>query len=126
MKNRSSFWLLLFTCVFLSCLIGFYIGRNTGRTHVDISTLKPSTSQSATSGSATEITNDPTIININTADSKELQTLPGIGPVLAQRIIDYRTEFGPFDSVYDLTLVNGIGLNTLEKLLDLITVGGES
>ena len=48
-------------------------------------------------------------ININTADQEELETLPGIGPVLAQRIIEFRDEFGLFREVEDLLLVKGIG-----------------
>jgi competence protein ComEA len=63
------------------------------------------------------------LVNINTADSETLQTLPGIGPALAGRIIDYRDEHGPFVTVDDLTAVKGIGEATLEKLRPLITVG---
>lgn len=61
-------------------------------------------------------------ININLATAEELDTLPGIGEVLAQRIIDYREEHGPFASVDDLVNVSGIGEVTLEELRDLITV----
>jgi competence protein ComEA len=56
------------------------------------------------------------IININTAAAAELELLPGIGPALAGRIIDYRTANGPFRTVEDLTKVRGIGPKTLEKL----------
>ena len=55
-------------------------------------------------------------MNINTADSEELETLPGIGPVKAQAIVDYRNESGNFSSIEDLDNVKGIGAKTLEKL----------
>ena len=55
-------------------------------------------------------------ININTATSEELQTLDGIGPAMASRIIEYRQANGSFESVDDLTNVSGIGEKTLQKL----------
>jgi comEA protein len=63
-------------------------------------------------------------VNINTAENWLLQALPGIGPTLAQRIIDYRTQNGPFPSTRELANVKGIGLDLYEKLKNLITVGG--
>lgn len=57
-------------------------------------------------------------VDLNTASLEELQTLRGIGPALAQRIIDYREENGPFRSVEDLMNVKGIGQATLEKFRD--------
>lgn len=61
-------------------------------------------------------------VNVNTAGATELETLPGIGEVLAQRIIDHREEHGPFASVDELIEVSGIGEVTLEELRDLVTV----
>lgn len=62
------------------------------------------------------------LVNLNTATATELETLPRIGPAMAQRILDYRTANGPFTSVDDLTEVPGIGDATLEGLRDLVTV----
>jgi competence protein ComEA len=62
------------------------------------------------------------IINLNFATAEELQTLPGIGPVLAQRIVEYRETVGPFQSVDDLLSVKGIGPSLLEKIRDLVEV----
>ena len=58
----------------------------------------------------------PELLNINTASTKALQTLPNIGPQMAQRIVDYRKQHGTFDSVDALQNVKGIGAKTLEKL----------
>lgn len=63
------------------------------------------------------------LININIATQVELETLPGIGPVLAQRIITYREENGPFRLIDDLQQVNGIGPTIFEKLKTYITIG---
>lgn len=62
-------------------------------------------------------------VDVNTAGLDELQRLKGIGPVLAQRIIDYREEHGPFQSVEDLLEVKGIGEATLEKFRKDAVVG---
>lgn len=63
-----------------------------------------------------------TLININTAARDELEALPGIGSTLAQRIIDYREELGPFTGIEELMNVSGIGSATFDKLKDLVTV----
>lgn len=61
-------------------------------------------------------------VNLNTASLAELDTLPGIGPALAQRIIDYRTAHGGFRSVDDLRRVEGIGDAKFAQLKDRVTV----
>lgn len=61
-------------------------------------------------------------ININTADSDELQTLTGVGPVTAQKIIDYRQDNGRFSTIEDIKNVSGIGDKTFEKFKDDIKV----
>ena len=63
------------------------------------------------------------LVNINTASSAELDTLPGIGPTTAQKIIDYRTQNGPFQAIKDIMNVSGIGPGTFERIKDKITVG---
>lgn len=63
-----------------------------------------------------------TKININTAAVADLDTLPHVGPMMAQRIVDYRTANGPFSRVEDLRNVTGIGDKTYESLKDLIVV----
>jgi competence protein ComEA len=61
------------------------------------------------------------VVNINLAKADELRKIPGIGPVLSQRIIDARQEKGPFQSAEDLRRVKGIGKKTLEKMRPFIT-----
>jgi competence protein ComEA len=61
-------------------------------------------------------------VDLNTADAAALDTLPGVGPVLAQRIIDRRTQAGPFTSVDQLDEVSGIGPAMLARLRDLVRV----
>jgi competence protein ComEA len=62
------------------------------------------------------------LVNLNSATVAELETLPGIGPVLAQKIVDYRTEHGPFTRVEDLMNVSGIGEARFAELKDKVTV----
>ncbi len=66
------------------------------------------------------------LVNINTANTSELDALPGIGPAKAAAIVDYRTTHGPFVQATDIQKVKGIGPATYESLKDLITVGDVS
>ena len=61
-------------------------------------------------------------ININTATQTELETLPGIGPTTALRIIEYRKENGKFRNIEDIKKINGIGDNKFSKIKDLIKI----
>ena len=62
------------------------------------------------------------MVNINTADEKELDKLPGIGPAMAKRIIEYRTENGAFQSPEEIKRVKGIGDAKYEKMKDKIAL----
>ncbi|MBO1268419.1 ComEA family DNA-binding protein [Arthrobacter cavernae] len=61
-------------------------------------------------------------VNLNSASVEELGTLPRVGPVMAQRIVDWRREHGPFASVEELDAVDGVGPKLMESLKDLVTV----
>jgi competence protein ComEA len=62
------------------------------------------------------------LIDINTASAGELEELPGIGPTLAESIIDYRESHGPFGSIEEIMDVRGIGQGVFDDIRDLITV----
>jgi competence protein ComEA len=63
-------------------------------------------------------------VDLNMATTADLDALPGIGPVLAQRIVDYRTRQGPFRSVDELDDVPGIGPAIFGQLVELVVVTG--
>ena len=65
---------------------------------------------------------EPGPLNLNSATLAQLDALPGVGPVLAQRIIDFRTKRGGFKQVDELRQVDGIGEETFARLKDLVTV----
>lgn len=65
-------------------------------------------------------------VNVNSADASQLALLPRVGPSVAQRIIDYRKQNGPFKKAEDLMLVQGIGEKTYQLLKPYVTTAGET
>ena len=126
--------LVILTCVFAAFLGGFHIGRKMNRSPVHIYQIAPAANsqpealeEAGDEVEAEAVTEDtePGVVfplNINTATIPELDELPGIGPVLAQRIVDYRTTYGKYKAVEELLKVNGIGDAKLMEIMDLITV----
>ena len=128
MKKASIILLAVFLAA-AAFLGGFFVGRMTNRSQIRLSQKKSptlaataSSNTAATTGEEIPVPDGP--ININTASALELSTLPGIGDVIAQRIVAYRQANGPFRSIGELTEVEGIGQKRLENLIELITVGG--
>lgn len=152
MKKPRISPLVLITILCVSFTLGFFSGRNMGRGDVLVRTASEATTsatqnstdsesprlvtQSDTSPDASESVsteesseipseqNDSGLININTATQSQLMTLPGIGEVLAGRIIDYREQYGPFSYPEQLLNVKGIGNKKLAAILEYITTGG--
>ena len=135
MKKPAVGVLVLVTSVFAAFTAGFFVGRHLNRAPVRIwqpavqdedLTNEPDDQDEFPVIVPSSVDTEPQIVNINTATVQDFENLPGIGPVMAQRIVDYRDEHGPFKSVEELTKVKGIGESKLEELLDLITTGGEA
>lgn len=85
---------------------------------------QPPPQSSASAPDSTEssgLSGAPGPVNVNTASQAELESLPGIGPVLAQRIIAHRTTYGPFATLDDLDAVRGISARMVESLRGLAT-----
>lgn len=123
MKNTRIQPLVLLTFVFAAFILGLFAGRNLNRTPVQIRTL-PAVTAAATGAPADTVPPEPEILDLNSATAEQLQTLPGIGPVIASRIIAYREQVGPFRTVGELMNVNGIGEKTLGEIWDFVTIGG--
>ena len=128
MKNKVSVLLAVVTALFVGFTLGLFVGRNTGSGTVTLAV--PAQMQTAPTTAATaaaETVPKETVsfpVNINTADADTLTALPGIGQVLAERIVAYRRQNGPFRVIEEITKVEGIGEKKAEAILDLITVGG--
>lgn len=121
--------LLVITIVFAAFTAGFFLGRNQNRTGISVTvsdkmitapTLPPVAETVLTV--ETEAITFP--ISINAAEKETFMALPGIGEVLAERIVAYREENGSFSAPEELLNVEGIGKKRLEEILDLITIGG--
>lgn len=128
MKKPRLSILVAITLLFAVFTLGFFLGRNGSHGSVELSvpaamqTLPPQTTCPEPTTPETVAVTFP--IDINRADAEQLTALPGIGEVLAGRIVAYREENGSFLSTQELQNVEGIGEKRLDAILDLITVGG--
>ena len=128
MKKPRLSILVAVTLLFAVFTLGFFLGRNGSHGSVELSvpaamqTLPPQTTCPEPTTPETVAVTFP--IDINRADAEQLTALPGIGEVLARRIVAYREENGSFLSTQEIQNVEGIGEKRLDAILDLITVGG--
>ena len=123
--KKAGLLLILITLLFCTGLIGFLIGSyRSGEILVSgrISPAEAETAATTAVPTASSVANGK--VNINSATAEELAALPGIGAVLAQRIIDYRTLHGSFQSVDELSNVSGIGVKKLETIRQYVIVAG--
>lgn len=116
--------LLILAGIFASFLLGMFVGRRTGGEILYIDQEQSAASrafstEAASAGNAVSVpTESGERVNVNTAGVEELSQLPGIGEILAQRIVDYREENGPFRCLDELCDVEGIGEKRVENLRD--------
>ena len=128
MKNKVSVLLTVVTALFVGFTLGLFVGRNTGSGTVTLAVSpQMQTAPTTAATAAAETVPEETVsfpVNINTADADTLTALPGIGQVLAERILAYRQQNGSFRAVEEIMKVEGIGEKKAEAILELITVGG--
>lgn len=126
--TRIEFALFLLTAACLAFFAGWYLrGSSLSGEPVLVETQfsaaqDQESTVSPSPASTEESTDEVEMVNINTADSATLQTLPGIGEKRAEAIIAYREENGPFRTPEELTDVSGIGEGILEGLIEYVTV----
>ena len=127
MKENKIGWIVFSLLALITAFgLGYFAGHTADRNTVQISDAAVTVSSPQTEN---EVKSEPEQIltgpvNINTADEELLGTLPGIGPGLAARIIEYRNTHGPFQSIEDIKNVEGIGDGRFEEIRYLITTGG--
>ena len=129
MKKPQLSILAVITILFAAFTLGYFLGTNSG--HSPVTVAVPDATRASyiptEASSLPEETADtqPVFpIDINTATWEDLTNLPGIGEVIARRIVSYREENGAFEAVEELLNVEGIGTTRMEEIIDLVTIGG--
>lgn len=122
-KTSAVTILVVVTLLFAAFVGGFALGRSEGGNAIRVAALPAAQATSASASTAPAASVAVSFpLDINTATLEQLQQIPHIGAVLAQRIVDHRAQYGLFRSVSELLEIDGIGEKTLETLLPYITV----
>lgn len=129
MRKPNISVLLVITVVFAAFTLGFFLGRNQYQDAISVTVSeKFLTIPSAPMETEPQTAETKKVITfpilLNHADKDELMALPGIGDVLADRILAYRLEHGEFSTIEELLNVEGLGQKRLEDIIELITLGG--
>lgn len=126
MKKSAVAVMLALTLIFAAFVAGFYVGRNYNHSSIQISGMPISTGTVSSTG-VLQATTVPATLDettrqimaaINAATLEELDAVANIGSVTAQKILDYRSQYGDFEKPEDLLNVSGIGEKTLQNILD--------
>lgn len=122
MKNKILFILIsVIYVLFCACIVLGVSWHRASTTEFIKQDIFSEVTEGEASDSAQISDNIAEKVNINTATKEQLIALPGIGEVTAQRIIDYRNEYGRFATIDEIKNVKGIGEVKFEKIKDLIT-----
>lgn len=117
MKNKGFLIIIALTFCFIAFIAGYLTAITTDRSITISDTAEEHQA-------FTTAVYDHGLLNINIASASDLSQLPGIGDILAQRIITYRENNGPFSNVDDLIHVEGIGAKKLASIKEYITASG--
>ena len=119
---KSEKWALIKTALFLALILGVGVGSCIRDADVVLTefSVRSNAEIYEQNAAVSQTENTSARININTCTKEELESLPGIGPVLAERIIEYRKQNGSFKTIEDITKVRGIGAAIYEDIYRLI------
>lgn len=112
MKKPFYTALVIVNILTLALTVGLFYFRNNEDRQITLSYISADTKS------------DSSLMDLNSATAEQLQTLPGIGPKLAKRIISYRDANGGFRDFSELLNIEGLGKARVESILPLITLGG--